>query len=191
MVITDYLIDKMIQQNIITEDKELYIYGLNNGFILFVNFITALFLSYIVHKTDLLLFLLITFIPLRSYCGGIHCKSRSLCYIYSNVIITVLLLIQNFLCNIIYIYMTITILCFLFLFITKTYGNKVRVLEDSEITHYTHIKRLFLCIIMFGSIILFFLHQPVYATTMITSINLAAILVILEKIKIAIQNKIN
>ena len=65
MVITDYLVDKMIEKKIISENKEFYIYGLNNGFMIIANFLTALFLSYIVKKTDILLFFLISFIPLR------------------------------------------------------------------------------------------------------------------------------
>ena len=59
MPIADYLVNKMIEKNIISEDKEIYIYGLNNGFTILINFITALFLSYIVQKTDILLFLLL------------------------------------------------------------------------------------------------------------------------------------
>ena len=48
MVITDYLVDKMVEKKIISENKEFYIYGLNNGFMIIANFLTALFLSYIV-----------------------------------------------------------------------------------------------------------------------------------------------
>lgn len=55
MVIADYLIDRMMKKNIISkDDKEIYNYGLNNGFTVLINFITALFLSYIVRKTDVL-----------------------------------------------------------------------------------------------------------------------------------------
>lgn len=183
MSITDYLVDRMIEKNIISEDKEIYIYGLNNGFTILINFITALFLSYIVRKTDLLLFLLISFIPLRSYCGGVHCKSRFLCYIYSNIIITFLLIIQNFFCKNITIFLIISFANFIYLFCTKTKGNQVRSLDDCEIIQYTKIKRITLLIIVFGGIILFLTEYFLYSTTFFTSINLATILVVLEKIK--------
>ena len=147
MAIADYLVDRMIEKNIISEDKEIYIYGLNNGFTILINFMTALFLSYIVRKTDILLFLLISFIPLRSYCGGIHCKSRFLCYIYSNIIITCLLVIQNFFCKNITIFLIISFANFIYLFCTKTDGNRVRSLDDYEIVRYTKIKRIILLII--------------------------------------------
>lgn len=183
MAIADYLVDRMIEKNIISEDKEIYIYGLNNGFTILINFMTALFLSYIVRKTDILLFLLISFIPLRSYCGGIHCKSRFLCYIYSNIIITCLLVIQNFFCKNITIFLIISFANFIYLFCTKTDGNRVRSLDDYEIVRYTKIKRIILLIITFGGSILFLKNFFQYSTTIFSSINLSAILVVLEKIK--------
>lgn len=184
MVIADYLIDRMMEKNIISkDDKEIYNYGLNNGFTVLINFITALFISYIVRKTDIFLFFLVSFIPLRSYCGGIHCKSRFLCYIYSNIIITCLLVIQNFFCKNITIFLIISFANFIYLFCTKTDGNRVRSLDDYEIVRYTKIKRIILLIITFGGSILFLKNFFQYSTTVFSSINLSAILVVLEKIK--------
>ena len=156
MVIADYLIDRMMEKNIISkDDKEIYNYGLNNGFTVLINFITALFISYIVRKTDVLLFFLVSFIPLRSYCGGIHCRSRILCYIYSNIIITCLLVMQNFFYKNIIIFLVISFANFVYLFCIKTEGNQVRSLDNYEIVRYTRIKRIILLIIAFGGSILF------------------------------------
>lgn len=184
MVIADYLIDRMMEKNIISkDDKEIYNYGLNNGFTVLINFITALFLSYIVRKTDVLLFFLVSFIPLRSYCGGIHCKSRILCYIYSNIIITCLLVIQNFFCKNITIFLIISFANFIYLFCIKTEGNHIRSLDNYEIIQYTKIKRIILLIIVCVGIILFLTEYFLYSTTFFTSINLSAILVVFEKMK--------
>lgn len=183
MAIADYLVDRMIEKNIISEDKEIYIYGLNNGFTILINFMTALFLSYIIRKTDILLFLLISFIPLRSYCGGIHCKSRFLCYIVSNIIITFLLVVQNFFCENITIFLIISFANFIYLFFTKAEGNRVRLLDADEIVRFTKIKRIILLIIAFGGSILFLTENFSYSTTIFTSVNLSAILVVLEKIQ--------
>ena len=43
MAISDYLVNKMVEKNIINEDREIYIYGLNSGFTILINIITALF----------------------------------------------------------------------------------------------------------------------------------------------------
>ena len=99
MSVADYLVNKMLQKNIVVDDKEIYIYGLNNGIMILINFMTTFFLSFMMQKTFILLFFLVSFIPLRSYCGGIHCKSRILCYLFSNVIILLLLNIQNLFCE--------------------------------------------------------------------------------------------
>lgn len=147
MLITDYLIEKMEQNNIISEDKEIYIYGLNNGFTILINVLTAVMLSYVVQKETLLLFFLASFIPLRSYCGGIHCNSRLLCYIYSNMIITILLIAQDFLYLHIFIYLLITFVSIIYLFLQKTSGNNVRTLDNLEIVQYTRIKRIMLLIL--------------------------------------------
>jgi accessory gene regulator B len=184
MVISDYLVNTMVEKNIISEDKEIYIYGLNNGFTILMNFITSLFLSYLIGKTNLLLFLLISFIPLRSYSGGIHCKSRILCYIYSNIIITFLLVIQDFFCTNITIFLIISFANFIYLFFTKTKGNLVRPLNNYEIVRYTKIKRIVLLLIISGGIILFLTEYFLYSTTVLTSINLSTSLVVMEKIKI-------
>ena len=107
MSVADYLVNKMLQKNIVVDDKEIYIYGLNNGIMILINFMTTFFLSFMMQKTFILLFFLVSFIPLRSYCGGIHCKSRILCYLFSNVIILLLLNIQNLFCNNIIIFLLI------------------------------------------------------------------------------------
>lgn len=181
MVITDYLVDKMVEKKIISENKEFYIYGLNNGFMIIANFLTALFLSYIVKKTDILLFFLISFMPLRSYCGGSHCKSRFLCYVISNIIIVILLVSQPFFYKNIVVLIIISFANFIYLFFTQTEGNQTRCLENFEIIQYTKIKRVALLVILFIGIVLFFTKYFLYSTTLFTSIDLAAILVILEK----------
>ncbi len=181
MVITDYLVDKMVEKKIISENKEFYIYGLNNGFMIIANFLTALFLSYIVKKTDILLFFLISFMPLRSYCGGFHCKSRFLCYVISNIIIVILLVSQPFFYKNIVVLIIISFANFIYLFFTQTEGNQTRCLENYEIIQYTKIKRIALLVIIFIGIVLFFTKYFLYSTTLFTSIDLAAILVILEK----------
>lgn len=183
MLLTDYLVKKMEENKIIDDDIELYIYGLNNGFTIILNIVTAIVLSYIVQKENLVLFLLASFIPLRSYCGGIHSNSRLLCYIYSNIIITFLLLAQDYFVINIVVYIIITLISLLYLLFQKTAGNSVRVLDVSEVIQYTRIKRIILFVLAFVSSIFLATEKFSFATAIMTSINLSAILVILENIK--------
>lgn len=183
MQITDYLIKKMQQRNIITDNIEIYTYGLNNGFTLIINVLTAILISYIVGHIDILFFLLISFVPLRSYCGGFHCKSRLICYFCSNIIVTLLLISQHFFYEHFVVFSIISFLSFIFLFFYKTKGNQVRVLDEIEIIHYTKIKRVILFLIIVGSIIMIVLRKPQYATTMESSIIVVALLILAENLR--------
>ena len=189
MSVSDYLVNKMLQKNIVVDDKEIYIYGLNNGIMILINFMTTFFLSFMMQKTFILLFFLVSFIPLRSYCGGIHCKSRILCYLFSNVIILLLLNIQNLFCNNIIIFLLISFVSFVYLFCTKTTGNQTRYFDNCEITRYTKIKRIILFSIVIIGITLIKINFFIYATTLFSSINLVALLVILEKINTIFMSK--
>ena len=174
MSVSDYLVNKMLQKNIVVDDKEIYIYGLNNGIMILINFMTTFFLSFMMKKTFILLFFLVSFIPLRSYCGGIHCKSRILCYLFSNNII---------------IFLLTSFVSFVYLFCTKTTGNQTRYLDNCEITRYTKIKRIILFSIVIIGITLIKINFFIYATTLFSSINLVALLVILEKINTIFMSK--
>ena len=55
MSVSDYLVNKMLQKNIVVDDKEIYIYGLNNGIMILINFMTTFFLSFMMQKTFILL----------------------------------------------------------------------------------------------------------------------------------------
>ena len=189
MSVADYLVNKMLQKNIVVDDKEIYIYGLNNGIMILINFMTTFFLSFMMQKTFILLFFLVSFIPLRSYCGGIHCKSRILCYLFSNVIILLLLNIQNLFCNNIIIFLLISFVNFIYLFCTKTTGNQTRCLDNCEITRYTKIKRIIPFSIAIIGITLIKINFFIYATALFSSINLVALLVILEKINTIFMSK--
>lgn len=65
----------MIDYHIIEpEDIEIYTYGLTNGFIIIVNIFTTLLFAYFIKKIDIAIIMLLSFIPLRSFSGGIHCN---------------------------------------------------------------------------------------------------------------------
>ena len=75
--INKYLTEKMIDYHIIEpEDIEIYTYGLTNGFIIIVNIFTTLLFAYFIKKKDIAIIMLLSFIPLRSFSGGIHCKKK-------------------------------------------------------------------------------------------------------------------
>lgn len=87
--ITDILISKEI---IISENRDLYTYGLQQGMLMIVNIATILVIGIVLNMVWESIIFLITFILLRSNAGGYHAKTQIRCYLYSIVMITLTLI---------------------------------------------------------------------------------------------------
>lgn len=84
------LIDQLVTRKIIRDvDADLYLYGLRNGTLLTINILTMLIISLFFSKFGEMMVFLVSYAPLRHYCGGYHAKSAVRCYIIS-IIITLL-----------------------------------------------------------------------------------------------------
>jgi len=178
------LVNKMQLLNIIPEaDRDIYIYGLNNGCTILINFVTVLIISLILQKEAIFIVLMLSFIPLRSFSGGIHCNSRILCYILSTLIIIILLQTQGFLTQKLYITWIYSILCSIYIMSISTGSSKVRSLTQNEIRHYNKKKNVL--IIVLNVLIIFMLVAElfIYATTLMSSIILVSTLLFLDKTK--------
>lgn len=181
MKCTDQIVSKMDEQKLLKYDRDVYIYGLNNGLMLFINLITSLVIALIVHQFWALVIFLVCFMPLRSYCGGIHSHSRIVCYIISNLIILAVLLSYQYLYSFFIYIGAFSFCCFIYLCITKPINNKKRNLDSSEIKFFQKIKLaiLVLELFIFG---LLFLIIPKYSIIVLLAIVLVFFLVIIEKL---------
>lgn len=65
------------------EDAELYRYGVENGIVMAGNLLTAVVVGVVTRRLGIVAAFLFFYGTLRSYSGGIHCKSRWLCYLCS------------------------------------------------------------------------------------------------------------
>ena len=82
--ISEKITKRLIAEEIINdEDKELYHYGIEQGTILLVNILSSVILGLALGCLDIVILFFLYFIPLRTFCGGIHSKSALMCYIYS------------------------------------------------------------------------------------------------------------
>ncbi len=79
-ILTKYIFDKGI---IIQEDKEIYKYGFLCFLEISLSTITCILISVLFHMLWECCFFFIVFIPLRSYCGGLHFSKYIYCYIAS------------------------------------------------------------------------------------------------------------
>jgi accessory gene regulator B len=79
--------DKMILQDVIPEeDRELYEYGMVQGVIMIINWITAILIGFLFGLYWQAAVFLILFTPIRIYAGGYHAGSQFQCYIYTSLL---------------------------------------------------------------------------------------------------------
>lgn len=93
-----YIADILEQQNkFMAEDKELYRYGIQQGLNLALNILTTMIIGCLCGMFYSSVLFLLSYMPLRSFCGGYHAKTHFRCYIYSVVMITCILLVAKYL----------------------------------------------------------------------------------------------
>ncbi|MEI2988490.1 MAG: accessory gene regulator B family protein [Oscillospiraceae bacterium] len=93
-----YIADILEQQKkFMSEDKELYRYGIQKGLNLALNILTTMIIGCLCGMFYSSVLFLLSYMPLRSFCGGYHAKTHFRCYIYSVVMITCILLVVKYL----------------------------------------------------------------------------------------------
>lgn len=146
------LAEELISRNIIKNDeKSIYIYGLRNLMVLFVNVITVIFIGAFSGKLIETFILMSTFIPLRSYSGGLHLKRKTDCYFASNLIVTLIVCFGSVM-NSLYLWIlsaaTVIFLCF-----SAPIDCSNRHYDECERTHFNHkVKRILLIEIVMGAV---------------------------------------
>lgn len=88
MYILEKLTDKLIKTQIIDEEeKELYIYGFKQGFILLINIITVIIIGLHFKMIWQSIVFMISYSLLRAYAGGYHTSTQLRCYLFSIIMI--------------------------------------------------------------------------------------------------------
>lgn len=83
-----WLSRRMAEWGIIKEeDREIYQFGIRNGFIILLNIATAFLIGLFTEQLLVVCVFTVSFMSLRSFTGGYHCDSRLFCYIGSNLVL--------------------------------------------------------------------------------------------------------
>lgn len=92
-MLSDKIINSLVLNGVVnSKDKELYIYGLHQGFLMILNLIVTIIIGLIFGMVLESIVFMISYIPVRIYAGGYHSKTQLRCFIFSiNMIIIVLL----------------------------------------------------------------------------------------------------
>ncbi len=78
------------------EDKEIIVFGLMSGIKLILNILTTILLGLIFGLVIESLLFLISFSFIRTYTGGYHAKSAINCYLFSSVVVVLVLIAIKF-----------------------------------------------------------------------------------------------
>lgn len=90
--VTERFGEVLVQNKVISlEEKELVIYGLQQGLIMILNVLSSIIIGYIFGMVWQSVVFMITYIPLRSYVGGYHARTQVRCYLFSIVLISLVL----------------------------------------------------------------------------------------------------
>ncbi|WP_448902661.1 accessory gene regulator B family protein [Eubacterium sp.] len=182
MNISIFFINKLEKENLINQHYELYLYGLNNLFTFLLNIITLFIIALFINRVFMLIIFLISFMPLRSYSGGFHCHSQICCYFFSNIIISIILLLQPFILSHLLFVTILSIVFCLYIFHIKPYSNKIRRLNLDEITRFNKAKNYTLIFIIIFAFFSFFLIQNhLIYSTILCAIILVGILLLIDR----------
>lgn len=89
---SEWITEKLIMGSVIPrEDKELYTYGFQQGFALFYNLVTVIVIGVIFDMIWQCLIFTIAYSCIRPYAGGYHARTQAKCYIFSVVMLSVVL----------------------------------------------------------------------------------------------------
>ena len=82
--------NKMVNRGIVqSEDAELYQYGIENSITVAGNLLASVLLGILTGRLGIVLVFLLFYSSLRSYSGGVHCKSKLGCFILSMLVLLV------------------------------------------------------------------------------------------------------
>ena len=79
------------------EDKAIYTYGIQQGLMILLNFLTTMILGCLFGKILQSIIFTALYMPLRRFAGGFHAKTPMRCYIYSTLMVVLVLLLSQYL----------------------------------------------------------------------------------------------
>lgn len=97
MVLTNQIVDKMVSKSVIKEsEKVIYTYGIDLGITMMFNILTACMIGVVYGLVLESMMFLALYIPLRTYAGGYHARTGTVCYIMSTGLIIVAMFVIKY-----------------------------------------------------------------------------------------------
>lgn len=167
------------------EEQEIYCFGIRNGIILLLNFMTALFIGIFTGKLTVVIVFTTAFMLLRGYTGGYHADSRFVCYIGSTLVVLFPVFAEKMLCRIVLQQRyTLLFLAFGIILLFSPMDSKKRKLDETERRHFG-LRAWFVAFMeMLAYDILWQTEQIPYAYAVYMAVCITAILMLAGKIQL-------
>lgn len=161
------------------EDKEIYEYGLNHIAAMFLNVLTTMIISFIFGMVWQSILFMISYIPLRSYAGGYHARTKLGCYLFSTIlVICVLLSIKYLSYNKIFL-LSMTFISGAIILIFAPIGDKNKSLDKIEIKVFKKRTKITLFVEIGLIFLLIAMNLNFIAICIITSMILAGFMILI------------
>lgn len=115
-----------------SNEIELYVFGVNQGLNMILNIVTALFIGILFGEFFQALLFMFAYIPLRSYAGGYHTETPLRCYIFSIILLTVVLIGIKYISAPDLVYYFVLIMALFIVILLSPVENKNKPLDKTE-----------------------------------------------------------
>ena len=186
---SDWLSRLMVERGIIEEDdRDIYRFGIHNGFIILLNLFTALLIGLFTTRLLVVVVFTLSFMTLRNYTGGYHSDSSVFCYISSTLVLFIpIYTLYAFEHAPAALRGTLLIFSIIVILILSPMDSKKRKLDADEIRHYGRRARVLLILQLVVLFILYALGKMELAYAVYSSICLIAVFMLIGKAILQIQ----
>jgi accessory gene regulator B len=161
------------------ENRAFYAYGLRQGMFMILNLLTVIIIGLLLKMLWQGVLFTILYIPLRSYAGGFHCKTKLGCYIFSVFQLAISLSALKILPFHTFFYGLVLIWSSLGVFFMSPTPDKNKPLNREEMLTYRGYAMGLMSLELFIANILWCFHlYEFYALTTIVMLNIAVLLLL-------------
>lgn len=190
--IAERITNTLIQESIIpTADKEIYEFGIRQLFTILLNFLTILIIGLIMGMFWESALFLAAYMFLRRFAGGFHSQTSFWCYMYSNIMVTAVLLAVRYLPYQNFIFSCLLMVGSTFIFWLAPVEDQNKPLDNKEQCIYRKRTRIILSAELCTFILLRFLQFSRFSAIVSSALFCLGIIVLIGKLKNMSLKKVN
>lgn len=192
MKIVDRLVVRLIADGAIEEeDREIYEYGFTQGIAVILNILCTVLIGICMDMLPEVIIFMVTYIPLRTYSGGFHAKTKWRCFVYSNLLVVLILGLARVLAGYTYFLLAAGIVGTGAVVFLAPVEDQNKPLEEKEVEVYgKKARRILMLDIVFAGILRFLSFDRCVSTILVSLCSLGVILVMGYIKNILLKNKV-